>query len=57
MENEETNFYSDLINISAKTVGIEPEWNMAEFPKEPVEVFFATITTSEVTKHDGVLNI
>ena len=35
LENEETNIYQ--IWIKPKTNDIEPDWNMAEFPKQPVE--------------------
>ena len=34
LENEETNIYQ--IWIKPKINGVEPNWNMAEFPKQPV---------------------
>jgi redox-sensitive bicupin YhaK (pirin superfamily) len=47
LENEETNIYQ--IWIKPKTVGIEPEWNMAEFPKEPVEVSLQLLVSGDKT--------
>ena len=47
LENEETNIYQ--IWIKPKTVGIEPEWNMAEFPKEPVEDSLQLLVSGDKT--------
>ena len=47
LENEETNIYQ--IWIKPKTIGIEPEWNMAEFPKEPVEDSLQLLVSGDKT--------
>ena len=47
LENEETNIYQ--IWIKPKIVGIEPEWNMAEFPKEPVEDSLQLLVSGDKT--------
>jgi len=47
LENEETNIYQ--IWIKPKTIGIKPEWNMAEFPKEPVEDSLQLLVSGDKT--------
>ena len=47
LENEETNIYQ--IWIKPKTNGIEPNWNMAEFPKQPVTDSLQLLVSGEET--------
>lgn len=47
LENEETNIYQ--IWIKPKINGVEPNWNMAEFPKQPVTVSLQLLVSGEET--------
>lgn len=47
LENEETNIYQ--IWIKPKTIGIKPEWNMAEFPKQPVKHSLQLLVSGDET--------
>ena len=47
LENEETNIYQ--IWIKPKINGVEPNWNMAEFPKQPVTDSLQLLVSGEET--------
>ena len=47
LEDEETNIYQ--IWIKPKTIGIKPDWNMAEFPKQPITKSLPLLVSGDKT--------